>query len=197
MNARVSIEPAGPLFREGLVRLFEAASSPCYCRFWHFEGTNNDWLARCADPSAENRRDFERALEDGSPEARGVVAVDSMEGVIGWLKVAPVESMKKLYDRRLYRRLPCFEGDRSGVFVLGCALIHPAFRHQGITTALVAGAIAIAKSWGARALEAFPRRPKEPVSDEELWTGPVNAFVKNGFVEVNDFEPYPVLRLEL
>jgi hypothetical protein len=46
-------------------------------------------------------------------------------------------------------------------------------------------------------IEAFPRRPKEPVNDEELWTGPVSAFTANGFIEVNTFEPYPVLRREL
>ena len=55
----------------------------------------------------------------------------------------------------------------------------------------------IAPAWGARALEAFPRRPKEPVNDEELWTGPVSAFAKSGFVEVHAFEPYPVLRRDL
>ena len=33
------------------VKLFEATGSPCYCRFFHFEGTNNEWLARCAHES--------------------------------------------------------------------------------------------------------------------------------------------------
>jgi GNAT superfamily N-acetyltransferase len=197
MTARVTVEAASPAHNTGLVRLFASAASPCYCRFWHFEGTNNDWLARCAQEPGENRSEFERALQAGEASARGVVAIHEIEGVVGWLKVAPVDTMKKLYDRRLYRRLPCFEGDRTGVYTIGCALIHPAYRHQGITTALVAGAIRIAKSWGARALEAFPRRPKEPVNDEELWQGPAGAFMKNGFVEVNIFEPYPVLRIEL
>lgn len=206
MEARVSIAAAGPSHTEGLLRLFEAAASPCYCRFWHFEGTNNEWLARCAEAPDESRRELERAIAEGSGEALGVVAIDEGDersvgrgraAVIGWLKVAPAPSMKKLYDRRLYRRLPCFEGDRSGVFVIGCALVHPAHRRTGVASALVEGAVRIAPSWGARALEAFPRRPKEPVSDEELWTGPVSVFTKNGFVEVNDFEPYPVLRREL
>jgi hypothetical protein len=66
-----------------------------------------------------------------------------------------------------------------------------------VATALVAGAVRLAPSFGARALEAFPRRPREPVSDEELWTGPLGAYVQNGFVEVHAFEPYPVLRREL
>jgi GNAT superfamily N-acetyltransferase len=83
------------------------------------------------------------------------------------------------------------------VFLLGCFLIHPEHRHRGVATALVAGAVRIAPSWGARALEALPRRPREPVSDDELWTGPMGAFEKNGFVEVHAFEPYPVLRREL
>jgi hypothetical protein len=57
--------------------------------------------------------------------------------------------------------------------------------------------VAIAPSWGARALEAFPRRPSEPVRDDELWTGPMAAFEDSGFVEVHAFAPYPVLRRAL
>jgi GNAT superfamily N-acetyltransferase len=113
------------------------------------------------------------------------------------MKVAPAAVMKKLYDRRLYKNLACFEGDREGVFVVGCALIHPSYRKRGVATALVEGAVRLAPAWGARSLEAFPRRPKEPVNDEELWTGPVGAFTRNGFIEVNTFEPYPVLRRAL
>ena len=177
--------------------LFDAAGSHCFCRFWHFAGDNNAWLDRCYNATGENRAEFEAALAAGIDEARGVVAFDDADGLVGWLKVAPAGGMKKLYDRKLYRNLPCFAGDRSGVFVVGCALVHPAHRHRGVATALVAGAVRIAPIWGARALEAFPRRPKEPVSDDELWTGPMGAYENNGFVEVNDFEPYPVLRRAL
>lgn len=193
--AGVITEAAGPEHEAGLMALFEAAGSPCYCRFWHFEGTNNAWLERCALAPGENRAELEGALRDRSPEGMGVVALAGGE-VIGWLKVAPVSSMKKAYERRLYKNLPCFSGDRAGVFAIGCALVHPAHRHRGVATRLVEGAVRLAPAWGARALEAFPRRPKEPVSDEELWTGPVSVFAKNGFVEVDTFEPYPVLRRE-
>jgi GNAT superfamily N-acetyltransferase len=125
-----------------------------------------------------------------------VVAIQG-DAAIGWLKVAPAGVMKKAYDRRLYRGLPCFAGDRAGVFLVGCALVHPAHRRQGVATALVAGAVELAPGWGATALEALPRRPREAVSDEELWTGPIEAFAANGFVEVNAFEPYPVLRRDV
>jgi GNAT superfamily N-acetyltransferase len=116
---------------------------------------------------------------------------------VGWLKVAPAAAMQKAYDRRLYRGLPCFAGAREGVFLIGCALVHPAHRRRGVATALVAGAVRVAAGWGAQALEALPRRPRAPVSDEELWTGPLGAYTANGFVEVSGFEPYPVLRREI
>lgn len=188
------VEAVRPSHEAGLAALFEAAGSPCHCRFWHFEGSNNAWLERCATAPEQNRAELAAALRDDRDEARGVVAVGPDGALQGWLKVAPASVMKKLYARRLYRGLPCFEGDREGVLVIGCALVHPAHRHAGVATALVAGAVRLAPAWGARALEAFPRRPSEPVSDEELWTGPMGAYAKSGFVEVSDFEPYPVLR---
>ncbi|WP_437948862.1 GNAT family N-acetyltransferase [Sorangium sp. So ce296] len=198
MSSTISVAAAGPEHLAGLEALFEAAGTPCYCRYYHFEGTNNEWLARCSDGQGENRREFAAALAARSDEARGVVALaQGAADVVGWLKVAPAAAVAKAYERRLYRGLPCFAGDRAGVFLIGCAVVHPRHRRRGVATALVAGAVELAPAWGARALEALPRRPREPVSDEELWTGPVSAFTRNGFVEVHTFEPYPVLRRTL
>lgn len=193
MSDPIQIEAARFEHHAGIEALFAAAGSPCYCRFWHFEGDSNAWLERCYTRVEDNRAELLAALRAGSDEARGLVAIAGSQ-TIGWLKVAPAEAAKKIYARKLYRGLPCFEGDRAGVFVIGCALVHPDHRHRGVATALIEGAVRIAPTWGARALEAFPRRPREPVSDDELWTGPMGAYDKNGFVEVSSFEPYPVLR---
>jgi GNAT superfamily N-acetyltransferase len=198
---------AGPEHARGLASLFDAAGSPCFCRFWHFKGTSNEWLERCARAPEGNRAELEQAFSSSTKEARGVVAVLPSEGgngthsdpcpVIGWMKIAPASTVPKIYERRLYRGLPCFSGDRDGVFTIGCFLIHPDYRRQGVATELVRAAVQMAPTWGARAIEAFPRRPKEAVHDDELWTGPEGVFVKNGFVEVDSFEPYPVFRREL
>jgi GNAT superfamily N-acetyltransferase len=200
-SAQVAVEAAGPRHAEGLVALFEAAGSPCYCRFWHFTGTNNAWLERSALAPEESRAELLTAIAERSDEARGIVAIATIGSepprVVGWLKVAPAAIMTKAYDRRLYRKLPCFDGDREGVLLIACALVHPDHRHRGVASALVGGAVQYATVCGARALEALPRRPKEPVSDEELWTGPMGAFTAHGFEIVNDFDPYPVLRLPL
>lgn len=196
MTAALRTAAACPNDGPALCALFEREGSPCYCRFWHFGGDNNAWLDRCANASSDNRAALLDALATGSDEARGVVAHDG-DAIVGWLKVAPATAMKKTYDRRLYRNLPCFAGDRDGIFVLGCALVDGRVRHHGVATALVAEAVRLAPTWGARALEAFPRRPREPVRDEELWTLPVGALSANGFVEVDSFDPYPVLRCQL
>lgn len=192
----VSTTLAGPQHQAGLEQLFISAGSPCYCRFWHFEGTNNEWLDGCANRPEENAHAFARALQEGHEEARGIVALDR-ENVVGWLKVAPTHVMRKAYERRFYKQLPVLQEDRTGVYLIACALVDPAYRKRGVAKALVGAAVELAPQWGATTLEALPCRPKEAVMDEALWTGPMGAYTANGFVEVGGFDMYPVLRRTL
>lgn len=187
------VEPAdsGPL-----AALFEAAGSTCYCRYLHFEGDKNDWLLRCAQAAGDNQAELDAALLRGSDDALGVVAMAGPD-LVGWLKLAPAAAVSKQYEGRFYRALPCFAGDRRDVYLLACALVRPDQRRLGVATRMVSAAIALARSRGARAVEALPRRSREPVSDAELWTLPIAALEAAGLVEVGGEGPYPVLRLEL
>jgi GNAT superfamily N-acetyltransferase len=197
MNASDAMraERAGPEHTRGLSELFAQSGCACHCRYWHFQGDKNAWLDRSAHHAPDSRAEMAGALRAGSEAMRGVVASTDSR-VIGWMKLCAAEAVPKLYDQRIYRGLPCFGGDRSGVLAVGCFLIDPDFRRRHVAQTLLERGIDLARADGARAIEAFPRRA-EGVSDGELWMGPIELFVRAGFEEVHDFRPYPVLRLTL
>jgi GNAT superfamily N-acetyltransferase len=190
------VEPVDTEHSAGLVALFERNHVACYCQWWHFEGDKNAWLDRCAHAPGRSKHALTEALAAGSDAMRGVVAMHTDGAIIGWMKLAPASALGKIYEQRVYRRLPCFGGERQDVYTIGCFLVDAAHRRRGIARALVAGGIAAARAWGARAIEAFPRR-SETATACELWTGPPEALLSAGFTVVHDFLPYPVLRLTL
>ena len=184
--------------------LFDACHVSCFCRYWHFEGTKNEWLARCAFAPRDNA-DEQAALvrgggAAGDPRARGLLALedgacgasDASGAAIGWMKLAPRAAMPKLRRLPVYRALDL--GDDDGVYVVGCFLVHPEHRRRGVARALVAAAGAHVRAWGGRAIEAYPRRSAEPMHDEEAWQGPESIFVAAGFRVIESCGPYPVLR---
>jgi GNAT superfamily N-acetyltransferase len=194
-DAGIRVREARPEHAAGISALFSRAEVACHCRYWHFNGDTNAWLERAAHSLDHNRAEMISALEEASPEMSGVVALHDHD-VVGWLKLAPATSLRKLYGQRLYRSLPCFSGARDGVLTVGCVLVDPRARRRGVARALLRGAIDHARAVGARAIEALPRRA-DGVSDAELWMGPFRIFDEAGFAVVHDFAPYPVLRLTL
>ena len=181
---------------DGLSALFDASGSTCFCRYWHFEGDKNQWLERLALEAETSRAELSHALESRSDEASGVVALAG-ERIVGWLKLSRADTVRKLYDQRLYRGLPCFGGARDRVLTIGCVLVAPDMRRRGVAVALARVAVECARSSGARAIEALPRRPREAVSDAELFMGPWSALASLGFEQVGGEDPYPVMRLDL
>jgi GNAT superfamily N-acetyltransferase len=194
-SPELEISPASAQHASGLKQLFASNGYGCYCRLWHFDGTAREWLARCSQRPEENAAECEQALVAGSPEMTGMVASRGDE-IVGWLKLAPAEVAGKLYGQRLYKDLPCFSGDRRGIYCVGCLLVREDQRHRGVARALLTGAIEHAQRSGARALEALPRSDRD-AADVSLMMGPTQLFLDAGFQVVHDFEPYPVLRLEL
>jgi len=189
-----SCEPVGPAHVPALEALFERAGSACYCRFFHFEGDKNGWLARLAHEPEANRRELATHVREAA--LAGVVArLDSGE-VVGWMKLEPALELPKLYAQRPYRSLPVFGGDRTRVVSVGCFLVDSAWRRRGVASALLRRGIEVARARGERAVEAFPRRAFG-VGDEELWTGPLALFEREGFTVVSEQAQYPVLRLDL
>ncbi len=194
MTTELTCTQLAPRHAEALAELFDRNKSPCYCRYWHFEGDKNSWLDRCANQPEASRAEL--VLSESSQDAdelRGVVAEEAAGAIRGWMKLTRASAVPKLYAQRLYRGLPCFEGDRTHVFTIGCFLIDEPLRRTGIAQRLLTAGIQLARDAGAEAIEAFPRRV-DNVPAEQLWTGPAELYDAHGFALVNDFAPYPVLR---
>ena len=195
--ARVSrvlvVEEAAPHHFEGLVALFDACGSPCFCRYWHFSGTKNEWIERCATRPEENRRELETALANRDDSARGLVAIDD-DVVIGWMKLAPRASLPKLRSLPVYRAI---DFDADDALSIGCFLIHPEHRKKGIASALVQHAAKVACDRGIATVEAYPHAIDRAMYDEEAWMGPASIFAREGYVHDAGELPYPVLRLRV
>lgn len=176
--------------------LFEASGSACFCRWWHFEGTKNEWLARCFEDPARNRAEQSELVERGAVEARGLLALEGdRDEAIGWMKLAPRERLPKLRRQGAYRPLDL--GDDDGVWSVGCLLVRPDRRRQGVARALVRAAPDQVRAWGGRAVEAYPHRVAHALHDEEAWMGPERVFVTESWQPVHDSAPYPVYRMRL
>lgn len=193
-------ERAASRHADGLLAMFERAGSGCFCQYWYFEGDKNAWLERCYIKPEENRAALVARL--ARPEPCGVVALSARGEVCGWMNLSRAGSVPRLYDQRVYRSLPCFQGeprDRENVFAVACCYVAEAERGRGVGRALLAAAIAEVRKAGGSALEAFPRATPEgeQLRADEVWLGPEAMFASAGFTAVSDFRPYPVLRLHL
>lgn len=175
-----------------LLALFERAGCPCYCQYWTFPGDQREWQFRMALESDQSAAAFASGLS--AQQVRGVVARSGSE-IVGWARLESATNMGKLYAGRLYKGLECLQRDPEGVFTVGCFLVDPGWRQQGVAKDLLAGLVELSRREGARCLEAFPRRA-ENVPGEHHWLGPPQIYEEAGFSLVHDFEPYPVLRLE-
>ena len=179
-----------------LANLFQAADVACHCRWWHFTGSDYDWQLRCATDEDKNRQELLTAVAAATPEAQGIIA--HANGVaLGWLKLSRPDVVHKVYKRRVYRTLSCFDNNRDQVLVIGCMLVHPQKRRRGLAAELIAGAIQFGESCGASYIEALPRCSKETLRDDELWMAPHSTLVSLGFERVDGPDPYPVMRYTL
>jgi GNAT superfamily N-acetyltransferase len=174
--------------------LFVASNCSCFCHYWHFEGSKNEWLARCAEDREHNRQQQVAGLRDGALDARGLLAMRD-GAAVGWMKLTPRACLAKLRRQGAYRNLDL--GEDEGIWSIGCFLVHPAARRLGVARALALSAEHWVRAWGGRAIEAYPHRIAHPLHDEEAWMGPEAIFRAADWTKVHDCAPYPVYRKNL
>lgn len=129
--------------------------------------------------------------------APGVLAYDGAEPV-GWAAVAPRAETSFARNRRIPHV------DELPVWSLWCIRVRPGHRKQGISHALIAGAVAFARAQGAPAVEAYPLDNGDAKVDLTMaYAGIRKNFERAGFTHAADTtsvlagHPRILMRLDL
>jgi len=126
-------------------QLFTARGGPHYCWCAVYRLPGNEHL------SSEERREATRALvERGVPI--GVLAYDGDQPV-GWCSVAPRESYAKLARSRT---MPRVTPEDVPTWTVLCFFVPRPHRGEGVTRALLDGAVRVARQRGAAVVEGYP-----------------------------------------
>ncbi len=197
------IAPLGPDTLGAFGALFDACASGCYCRYWGFPGNKNEWLERTFTAPQRNLEEQSALVRAGDAFGRGLLAFDPGDPgkAVGWMKLAPRDRMIKLRRQGAYRALEDETGTHdAAVWVIGCLLVHPEHRGQGIARQLIAAADDVVRGWRGVAIEAYPRGTVGlgfRLHAEEAWTGTDGMFASLGFGRIAGEPAYPVYRKDL
>lgn len=164
-------------------------SNVCWCLSYRIPSKENQALARQA--RGEKVREL---LEQGPP---GVLAYDGDE-VVGWAAVHPRADTSFATNRRIPHV------DDSDVWSVWCIRVRPGHRGHGISHSLLAGAVDLARTSGAPAIEGYPVDNRGKKVDLTMaYVGTRALFEKAGFERAADTTsvlggfPRVVMRLPL
>ncbi|WP_404287440.1 GNAT family N-acetyltransferase [Glutamicibacter arilaitensis] len=121
-----------------------------------------------------NRAEAMRALSS-EPIAPGVVAYrDSVP--VGWCSISPRSQIPLLERSKLIRPV-----DGVKVWSIICVVVRSGYRRQGVSTAMLEGAVQYAKGLGAPAVEAYPVDPEGRMDLTMAFVGTRKMFERVGF----------------
>jgi GNAT superfamily N-acetyltransferase len=141
----------------------------------------------------------DRSLGHGTPKKRalgalarggcepGLLAYEGRDAV-GWISVSPREEYAALLRSPQYRP----QDQDEGVWSIVCFVVDRPRWGEGISAALLEGAIEHARKRSARFLEAYPHRTKT-----DNYMGYLDLFLEQGFDVVRKTRTRAVVRLEL
>lgn len=110
---------------------------------------------------------------------------------MGWCQLTPRTALPQL--ERASRLRPF---DDLPVWCISCFYVRIGYRKRGITAALIAEALRVARKNRARALEAYPLNAD--LSPSATGTGYASTFARLGFKEIGRrFPPRPIMRFDL
>jgi hypothetical protein len=158
----------------------------CWCMY--FRLPYKDFQANKPDG---NKKLMKQLVNKGMP--LGLIASINNEPV-GWIALAPREDYMRMENSRSFKRI-----DDKPVWSITCFFIKKAFRHVGLSSELIKGAVDLAKKKKIKTLEAYPAIPyAEKVPHPFLWVGVLSSFIKNGFSIVQqNSKSRAMVRIEL
>lgn len=156
---------------------------PCYCMFFHFEGTNDAWAQFCESGGSRDAQ-IERISGGG---LRGYLAY-SDDTVAGWLNAAPRSHYPKLDSF-------CPIDDPETTGNLTCFVIAPSYRRRGVARALLDAACAQFARDGLTVAEAFP--PIDADGDADNFRGPRALYERAGFTVASQLPRHYQMRRAL
>ena len=148
--------------------------------------TRSEWERLKGD---KNRRAMQRLVEKGE-RPPGLLAYIGRRPV-GWISIEPREVFSKLERSRILAPV-----DDKPVWSIVCFFVDKRYRRQGLSVALIKGAVDHARKHGARIVEGYPVEPKKAdVPPVFVFTGLAGAYLEAGFKEVaRRSETRPVMR---
>ena len=164
--ARLTFRPVDSDTLPAFESFFRQRGAPNWCWCMAFRRTPHE--VKVANGSNSHRQIVSR-IRDGIPV--GLLAHDGDE-VVGWVSVAPRDTFR-------LKGGPAAEGD--DVWSISCFYVPRARRGQGMTRALIAGAVAHARRHGATVVEAYPVDPDSP---SYRHMGFVPVFAEAGFEDL-------------
>lgn len=167
-----------------LVDLFDDGSTcrKCWCMYWRI---GSAYRAQSGDRNKASFRQIVR--KQPSP---GLIAFDG-DLAVGWCQLTPLSALPALQRAKRLKAV-----DEQPVWCISCFYVRKSHRRKGVTTALIAQALKVAKRAKAPAVEAYPLDAR--LSPSSTSAGYVSTFARAGFKEVaRRFAPRPIMRHDL
>jgi GNAT superfamily N-acetyltransferase len=167
----VDIKPATSTLFDDVATILgpkKPGSTVCWCLSHRVDSKTNRDLVGPA------RGDYVRTLCNRKV-APGVLAYEDGE-VVGWAAVAPRSELPFARSRKIP------QVDELATWSVWCIRVRPGHRGRGISHALLAGAVAYARSQGAPAIEGYPVDNRgEKVDVTMAYVGTRTLFERAGF----------------
>jgi GNAT superfamily N-acetyltransferase len=180
----LTIRPLRPDLWPALEHLFgkNGACGGCWCMYWRIGSAYHQ------RPREQNKAAFREVVKQGPPP--GLLAFDG-DLAVGWCQLTPRRALPWLDRAWRLKRV-----DVAPVWSLSCFYVRKGYRRRGVTSALIAAALKVAKSAKAPALEAYPL--DADLTPSASSTGYPSTFARAGFKTVaRRVPPRPIMRHDL